>query len=46
MTDKTEVTTSGWTTTWPVTGLRPPLASVAAMTARSLAVTSVEHCLK
>ncbi len=30
----------------PVRGLRPPLASVAAMTARSVAVTRIEHCSK
>ena len=30
--------------TLPVTGLVPPLASVAAIMARSLALTPTEHC--
>ena len=36
--------TPGTTTTSPVTGFTPPLASVAAITARSWTVTSSEHC--
>jgi hypothetical protein len=38
--------TSADTTCSPVTGLVPPLATVAAINARSRAVTSNEHCLK
>ena len=36
--------TSARTTRSPVTGLTPPCASVAPITARSRAVTSSEHC--
>ena len=46
ITDKVRATASGDTTRSPVTGLTPLLASVAAITARSRAVTSTAHCRK
>src|SRR5687768_5814955 len=45
ITGNTYFTVSGLTTVFLVTGLCPPLASVAAITARSFALTAIAHCL-
>ena len=46
MIESVRATVYGCITASPVTGLTPLLASVAAMTARSRAVTRTEHCRK
>ncbi len=46
ITDSTWTTASSLTTRSPVTGLTPPLPSVAAITARSAAVARTAHCRK
>ena len=44
MTARTPGTLSASMTCLPVTGFLPPSASVAAIIARSLALTPIEHC--
>ena len=44
MTARTSGTLSAFMTCLPVTGFFPPLESVAAIVARSLALTLIEHC--
>lgn len=44
ITDITSRATSGGISRSPVTGCTPPVASVAAITARSREVTAIEHC--
>lgn len=45
MTASTRRHVSALTACWPVSGLTPPSARVAPMTARSVAVTLRQHCL-
>ena len=46
ITDSTLLTFSAFRARSPVRGFTPPLASVAAISARSSAVTRIEHCSK
>ena len=46
ITVSTEATTWRGMTSTPVSGLTPALARVAVITARSWAVTTIEHCRK
>ena len=46
ITDSTRATWDSASARSPVTGFTPPLASVAAITARSRAVTRIEHWAK